>query len=508
MFKVISLEYYDHPFFHDTRIQFVGVNEENAADYVSLIIGPNGTGKSKILLSLIEIFNSLDRIIRDHSANYSFAYQYKLEYTHNGQHFTIIYSDNVLIINGEESGQARRHLLLPTKVLISAFSFNDKYPLREQRGRVKNPNYHYLGLKSTTNNIFIGNPTKTAISNLYEAVLQGKDITPLRAAFVTLGLKPSLTLVYKPGKHFDFLQDNGFAENRSIDYLQFTERFRLFYRQNSRRRSEPQLKRLGNEKIERILSQQENIENLIEFLRRNVLTINNTTNKEIQFNPVLDFDDPQSFGAFVTQVLPFQLLSDLEIASFQRFEVMKINSNFSFDESSSGEYHIILTFLNILSLVEDNSLVMLDEPEISLHPNWQIKYMEVFTNIFSHFSNCHYIIASHSHFLVSDLKSSSSNITSIDVGREGKIMVKPYTKDTYGWSAEQILLDVFNVATTRNYYLTRIVGNILDEISHADSDQASIRNKITALRRFDLDHLNENDPMKIVIQKLLNKIRD
>jgi predicted ATPase len=116
----------------------------------------------------------------------------------------------------------------------------------------------------------------------------------------------------------------------------------------------------------------------------------------------LDFESPLTFTDFTNSIEPLQLLSDLQIITFEKFEIKKLDTNFSFNDASSGEYHIILTFLNILSLIEENSIVMLDEPEISLHPNWQIKYMEIFNNIFSKFPNSHFIIVSHSHFLVSD----------------------------------------------------------------------------------------------------------
>lgn len=508
MFKLIDIEFVDHPFFGSLKVDFTSPGEGWAKHYITLLIGPNGTGKSKILLSIIGIFNSLENISKNPNKKYSFEYHYRIKFGNKGKLHKVDYSTDDLIIDDSSYKNNVEYLSLPAKLLISAFSFNDKYPLRESRGKVINENYYYLGLKSTTNNIFIGNPTKNAISNLYEAIIKGKDIAPLSAAFTTLQLKPELKLVYKPGKYFKFLQSNELWRSRDASPHVWVNGFSDFFRKKKakRKNAEPELKRLGNEKVERILNETEKIQKVIEFLNEKGSAMAELEGKEISLKPSLNFHERDSFDEFTQTVLPFQLLSDLEIISFQRFEIKKIETNFSFDDASSGEYHIILTYLNILSLLEDSSLVLLDEPEISLHPNWQIKYMDAFNKVFHHFPKTHFIIASHSHFLVSDLKGDHSSILGIDVNEKGEIKIIPTERDTYGWSAEQILLDVFKVATTRNYYLTRVVGNILHNLSQKDFNKQTIVDEIEKLKQYDIDNLNENDPMKLVIKKLLAKV--
>ncbi len=120
-------------------------------------------------------------------------------------------------------------------------------------------------------------------------------------------------------------------------------------------------------------------------MNEKIRLITGLTNKEIALKPALKFLTPSSFKEFTNNVLPLQILSDLEIISFHRFEINKLSTNFSFDDASSGEYHIVLTYLNILSLIEENSLVLLDEPEISLHPNWQINIWKYLIKSFTVF---------------------------------------------------------------------------------------------------------------------------
>jgi predicted ATPase len=509
MFKLLQIEFEDHPFFGNLKINFAGAGEEQARNYTTLIIGPNGTGKSQILLAIISIFNSLHHATKSERPRYKFDYYYRIQFVNGGTTHLIVYSGNGLFINDNDFRYGSHGLNLPNKVLVSAFSFNDKYPFRESRGKTVNENYHYLGLKSTTNNIFIYNPPKEAINNLYNAIIAQKDIRPLKDAFIALDLKPELKLIYKPGKYFKFLQNNEFWENRNLSTSQFSTSFSRFVSQKSRRRTEPELKRLGSEKLERLLEDQERLATLLDFIRDNIRLITNLPNKEIELKPFLDFENQSTFDEFTEHIRPFQLMSDLELVSFERFEVKKLNTNFSFDDASSGEYHILFTYLNILSLIEDNSIVLIDEPEISLHPNWQIKYMDIFNKIFQRFPGAHFIIASHSHFLVSDLKSENSYILAIDINDQGQITLTPTEKNTYGWSTEQILLDVFKVATTRNYFITKTVTDVLKELSRESPDYAVVKERLSQVIFLDYSDFKDHDPLKAVfseLTKLYNEI--
>lgn len=500
MFKLLEIEFINHPFFKSLPVKLVGEGEEKASHYKTLIIGPNGTGKSQILLAAVSIFNSLENFTKKKS--YSFPYEYAMRFVNDGQLYRVEYRNKKLTINDKPIRNGVKDIGLPSKVLVSAFSFNDKYPLRESRGKVINENYHYLGLKSTTNNIFIFNPPKNAILNLYNAVLKKKDILPLKEAFTTLELKPEIKLIYKPGKYFKFLQNNEFWENRKLSQSQFSTSFSDFIKKRKRKTNNTEPRRLGSEKISKLLEDKEKLDILIEFLKDNIRLVTDISNKELSIKPLLDFDEKNSYDEFTKQVQPLQLLNDLELISFERFEIRKLKTNFSFDDASSGEYHIILTFLNILSLIEEDSLVLLDEPEISLHPNWQIKYMGIFNKIFQRFPKTHFILASHSHFLVSDLKSENSFILGIDVNENGNIKITPTEKNTYGWSAEQILLDVFKVASTRNYYISKTITDVLNEMSEEKPNFQLIKEKLKSVIFLETKDFNEHDPLLEIFKKL------
>ena len=68
--------------------------------------------------------------------------------------------------------------------------------------------------------------------------------------------------------------------------------------------------------------------------------------------------------------------------------------------------------IGLLATIKPNSLVFIDEPEISLHPNWQMRYLSFLRELFSDeiFATSHILIATHSHFVISDLKGENSKI--------------------------------------------------------------------------------------------------
>jgi predicted ATP-dependent endonuclease of OLD family len=51
------------------------------------------------------------------------------------------------------------------------------------------------------------------------------------------------------------------------------------------------------------------------------------------------------------------------------------------DKLSSGEQHIVILFFKFLFEVPENALVLIDEPEISLHVSWQRKFVVILSDI-------------------------------------------------------------------------------------------------------------------------------
>ncbi len=66
---------------------------------------------------------------------------------------------------------------------------------------------------------------------------------------------------------------------------------------------------------------------------------------------------------------------------------------------SSGEQHELVMFYDLIFKVEPNTLVMIDEPELSLHVTWQNKFIDELKEIVAH-SKFDVLIATHSPTIV------------------------------------------------------------------------------------------------------------
>ncbi len=189
---------------------------------------------------------------------------------------------------------------------------------------------------------------------------------------------------------------------------------------------------------------------------------------------------------------------------YDTFKVARSSSLYSLDRASSGEYHMISVFMGLLAYIEQDSLLLIDEPEISLHPNWQIRYMELFNLIFEDYPTCHCLIASHSHFLVSDLKAQSSSILSMTFS-DGQLRNELLDIDTEGWSPENILYRIFGVANTRNFYLESDIRSALSIIANREGNIDELQNILERLSRF---NLVDNDPLIGIINSITTYISE
>lgn len=194
-------------------------------------------------------------------------------------------------------------------------------------------------------------------------------------------------------------------------------------------------------------------------------------------------------------------LRQLGIISSPEIQLKRAGS-FPLQESSSGEYHFFSSIVGLLATITTNSLILIDEPEISLHPNWQMKYLSFLRELFStpEYASCHIIVATHSHFLISDLKGDSSKIIGLKrTSKEIEIVDLPVNLNTFGWSAEDVLFRVFNVKSTRNHYYEMVVADLLYLLYQQNKDNNTIqliRAKVNDLKNL---KVSEDDPIRELI---------
>jgi len=124
--------------------------------------------------------------------------------------------------------------------------------------------------------------------------------------------------------------------------------------------------------------------------------------------------------------------------------------------------------------------------------------------IFKDVKSCHFVLASHSHFFVSDLPPKASSLVVMD-REEDCFKSTIYSQETSAWSAEDIIYNVFKLRTTRNYYFERDIGELLSLMASDDMDIERMKMYIDKLKVY---VLSDNDPLLEVIRDAEEYIRN
>jgi predicted ATPase len=109
------------------------------------------------------------------------------------------------------------------------------------------------------------------------------------------------------------------------------------------------------------------------------------------------------------------------LSRFPSFILDMYDNEISFFGLSHGERSVLLSnaliFEAAMNSSEQDILICLDEPDLSLHPEWQKKYINEIVNMFSKVDkNFHFLITSHSPFILSDIP--KENVIFLEDGKQ------------------------------------------------------------------------------------------
>ena len=131
-------------------------------------------------------------------------------------------------------------------------------------------------------------------------------------------------------------------------------------------------------------------------------------------------DVDSSYQVRKRDIRSFDRLRQEKLLASCRCSLYKNGDTIDCNQLSSGEFNMLSIVLSvILNSKHQNLLILLDEPEISQHPNWQVGIIDKLDDALSDYG-CHFLIATHCHYLVSNLPLKRSNLMMIEEkdGRE------------------------------------------------------------------------------------------
>lgn len=352
-------------------------------------------------------------------------------------------------------------------VLAVSYTINDKFLFQKDNF---DSCYKYLGIRQSSNASFSSNVERKIVEILINLAVANSKTEEIKSIFNYLQWRNScilrISLKKSMIKKFDLNIEHVIKEK--IKKLETSVKYKkLFFMANNF---------------------EEKIIHFIDRLKKN---------QEIRidlFQPLsLEFD-----------LKLFDLLNALELINYDIL-VQKGSNEFYFSWASSGEKQLFFTFLNILANIKTNSLVLIDEPEISLHPNWQIGYIDFLKKLFKNY-DCHFIVATHSHYLVSDLEARSSSLVKLKRNEKQILPAIPEEINTYAWSAENVLYDVFGAITSRNRFVAEDLASIFERFVEQKDAGININNrdreKLVCLNR----SLKSQDPLKGAVEALLEEM--
>ena len=151
---------------------------------------------------------------------------------------------------------------------------------------------------------------------------------------------------------------------------------------------------------------------------------------------------------------------------------------FDINDLSSGEKQLFLRTLSIKMLGPKNSIILIDEPELSLHPKWQQRIIEVYKKIGE---NNQIIIATHSPHILGSV--SSENIFILYRDENGKIEAKTGDElySSYGQPVDRVLKDIMGLESIRTPKIEKDLEELRKLVDENKYDTKEFKEKYNEL---------------------------
>lgn len=184
----------------------------------------------------------------------------------------------------------------------------------------------------------------------------------------------------------------------------------------------------------------------------------------------------------------YELFSNKKIIKID-FLLSKGGENFKLNGASSGESQFLaqMLFLNNNLNNNEENIILIDEPEISLHPKWQREYIFKLYDYF-YMYNLKIFIATHSPLMISKLQVNKKNLYDYYIGtikyKIFKIADQSLTviEEDKDYSIESLYWEVFGILTPDNSFLSRYCIDLLDKYDLKEIDRNEIENKFRELK--------------------------
>jgi len=522
--------------FEDRVIELCSNDFDKESNVFTIVVGRNGSGKSKLLQKICLIgITSLVNNGRSHfriqdlfdysesSENIAFDETGSLTYTKGDSTHNILIKKPLFIPPNLDLNEIPEHLHaaileniqnqyigdrgliiehlcdatpqestvdLPKIIAVSSSPF-DKYPMLDERGihgelSILNNHYQYRGArtKDRSSKSYMRSKFDQLGASFINFFLKSKKrTTEILPLFSYLGLETKFTVILRFPDHFsisDILKEEGRGPLEAVRSVRFfkgkehdgdlTEQDKERIINNAKSIHEGLFSKSPNERFHR----RDEVFSLS-------LEIGSSSNEEPKY------------------LKEFSILAEYDLVDLANIEFIKKNEDrkFFLTEASSGELCILFNTLAIAGAITDDSIVLLDEPELSLHPEWQKDFIPLLTDIFSKYKRCHFIVATHSPHIVSSVDKKNSYVVNLE-SNPSKVT---FGKKLALKSSDYQLACTFKSPGYKNEYLISQIVEILSKLSEGRKLDEEFVEEINVLIEFD-DLVPDHDPVKNLLSTL------
>lgn len=172
-------------------------------------------------------------------------------------------------------------------------------------------------------------------------------------------------------------------------------------------------------------------------------------------------------------------------------------------KASSGEITLATTLIYITSIIKERSIILIDEPENSLHPKWQTEYIKRLSELFYYYQP-KIVVASHSPLILNGAEVSNNNIK-VFKGINGKFELhqNPTT------NVEEIYQDYFDITTPENRYISEDIIEKINLLSSKEINEKEFEDYIQGLKNSSYDDKQKDALSGILLlgKEVVNEIK-
>lgn len=184
----------------------------------------------------------------------------------------------------------------------------------------------------------------------------------------------------------------------------------------------------------------------------------------------------------------------------EKLPVFNNSAGASFDINglSSGEKQLFARALTLKMVRANNSIILVDEPEISLHPKWQQRILRVYERIGK---NNQVIIATHSPHILSACGKGSGFLLARENGQI-KVYNHQQLNSVYGKPISVVLMDFMGLKTLRTPEVELQFEELRQMVRDKQTESEPFKRKMAAL----IDVVGEIDEDMILMKMELARI--